>query len=96
MQLFVKDLEGNIVKGTPIRCTKPDRLEVIALPYVESRQLIVNKEYEIAINIFDKDDNKIYPSENILTKTTFGKQFDVIEVRARIYMFVYVTFRESI
>ena len=27
-QLFVKDLEGNILKGIPIRITKPHRIEV--------------------------------------------------------------------
>ena len=37
-------------------------------------------EYEINVNIFDEDDHPIYPSENILTKTTFGKQFEVIKV----------------
>ena len=43
-------------------------------------QLIVNQEYDINITIYDADDHVIYPSENILTKTTFGKQFDVIDI----------------
>ena len=46
-------------------------------------QLIVNHEYDINITIFDADDHVIYPSENILTKTTFGKQFDVIDISVR-------------
>ena len=30
--------------------------------------------------IFDKEGHEIYPSENILMKTTFGKQFDVLDI----------------
>ena len=40
----------------------------------------MNQEYDINITIYDADDHVIYPSENILTKTTFGKQFDVIDI----------------
>ena len=43
-------------------------------------QLIVNHEYDINITIYDADDHVIHPSDNILTKTTFGKQFDVIDI----------------
>ena len=43
----------------------------------------MNHEYDINITIFDADDHVIYPSENILTKTTFGKQFDVIDISVR-------------
>ena len=43
----------------------------------------MNYEYDINITIFDADDHVIYPSENILTKTTFGKQFDVIDISVR-------------
>lgn len=78
--LLVKDLDHNIVKGTPVRCTRPDRLEVLSMPHPESRQLVVGREYEIVVNVYDKENHKIYPSENILTKTTFGKQFEIIEI----------------
>eukprot|EP00090_Calanus_glacialis_P028282 TRINITY_DN45475_c0_g1_i1.p1 TRINITY_DN45475_c0_g1~~TRINITY_DN45475_c0_g1_i1.p1 ORF type:complete len:919 (-),score=251.02 TRINITY_DN45475_c0_g1_i1:238-2994(-) len=78
--ILVKDLEGNILKGVPIRTASPHRMEIKSHPYPESKQLIVNQEYDINITIFDKEDHKIYPSENILTKTTFGKQFDIIEI----------------
>ena len=43
----------------------------------------MNHEYDINITIFDADDHVMYPSENILTKTTFGKQFDVIDISVR-------------
>jgi len=78
--ILVKDLEGNILKGVPIRTASPHRIEIKSHPYPESKQLIVNNEYDINITIFDKEDHKIYPSENILTKTTFGKQFDILEI----------------
>ena len=78
--ILVKDLEGNILKGVPIRTASPHRMEIKSHPYPESKQLIVNQEYDINITIFDKEDHKIYPSENILTKTTFGKQFDILEI----------------
>merc|ERR1712013_79677 len=78
--ILVKDLEGNILKGVPIRTASPHRMEIKSHPYPESKQLIVHHEYDINITIFDKDDHEIYPSENILTKTTFGKQFDIIDI----------------
>ena len=78
--LLVKDLEGNIVKGVPVRIVKPHRMEVVAHPFPESKQLLVNHQYDINITIFDEDDHAIYPSENILTKTTFGKQFDIVDI----------------
>ena len=43
----------------------------------------MNHEYDINITIYDADDHVIHPSENILTKTTFGKQFDVIDISVR-------------
>jgi len=78
--IFVKDLEGNILKGVPIRTASPHRMEVKSYPHPESKQLIINQEYDINITIYDKEDHEIYPSENILTKTTFGKQFDIIDI----------------
>jgi hypothetical protein len=78
--LLVRDLEGNIVKGVPVRVVNAHRMEVVAHPYPESRQLIINHEYDINITIFDKDNHEIFPSENILTKTTFGKQFDIVDI----------------
>jgi len=78
--ILVKDLEGNILKGVPIRTASPHRMEIKSHPYPDSKQLIVHHEYDINITIFDKEDHKIYPSENILTKTTFGKQFDIIDI----------------
>ena len=50
-------------------------------------QLIVNHEYDINITIFDAEDHIVFPSENILTKTTFGKQFDVIDISVRTKLF---------
>ena len=78
--LLIKDGEGNIVKGVPIRTARPHRMEIQAHPHPQSKQLIVGQEYNITTTIYDKEDHVIYPSENILMKTTFGKQFDVLEI----------------
>ena len=32
------------------------------------------------MKVYDKNDRLIHPSENILAKTTFGKQFHVLQV----------------
>ncbi len=37
--------------------------------------------YNITVNIYDENEQEIYPSNNILTKTTFGKQFEVKQVK---------------
>lgn len=78
--LLVKDTDGNIIKGVPVRVVRPHRMEVVSHPFPQSKQLIVNHEYDINITIYDADDHVIHPSDNILTKTTFGKQFDVIDI----------------
>ena len=78
--LLVKDLEGNILKGVPIRTVSPARLVVAAHPHPESKQLLVNHEYNITVTMYDEDDHEIFPSENILTKTTFGKQYEVLDI----------------
>ena len=59
-------------------------------------QLIVNHEYDINITIFDADDHVIHPSENILTKTTFGKQFDVIDISVGTKIFPITRFLSSL
>ena len=58
-------------------------------------QLIVNHEYDINITIFDADNHVIHPSENILTKTTFGKQFDVIDISVGLEIFPITRFPSS-
>ena len=78
--LLIKDGEGTIIKGIPIRTASPHKMEIKAHPYPESRQLIVGQEYNITTTIFDKEGHEIFPSENILMKTTFGKQFDVLDI----------------
>ena len=78
--LLVRDLEGNIIKGVPIRTARPARMEIRSHPNPSSVQLIVGQEYNITTTIYDEDDHVIYPSDNILMKTTFGKQFDVIDI----------------
>ena len=78
--LLIKDKDGGIVKGVPIRTASPHRMEIRAHPHPESRQLIVGQEYNITTTIYDVDGHEIFPSENIVMKTTFGKQFDVLDI----------------
>ena len=54
------------------------------------------REYNISVDIYDEDEHRIYPSNNILTKTAFGKQFEVIEVNTEqhcyliLFCFLYI------
>jgi len=73
--IFVKNPEGEIVKGMPIRVTKAHSLTVKAHPNPESKQLILDHDYTVKVTVFNKEGREIYPSENILTKITFPKQF---------------------
>ena len=62
-QVFVKNAEGEIIKGMPIRIAKAHSLTVTAEPNPESKQLILDQEYTIKVNIFTKDERPIYPSD---------------------------------
>jgi len=78
--LFVKDKEGEVIKGQPIWVARPKKLVVNTYPYPESKQLIINREYDIKIDIYDKDDHLIYPSKNIMAWTQFPPNLEVLEV----------------
>ena len=78
--LLVKDLQGNIVKGVPIRTARPARMEIRSYPDPESVMMVAGRDYNITTTIYDEEDHVIYPSENILMKTTFGKHFDVLNI----------------
>ena len=78
--LLVKDLQGNIVKGVPIRTARPARMEIKSYPDPESVMMVAGRDYNITTTIYDEEDHVIYPSENILMKTTFGKHFDVLNI----------------
>jgi len=67
-QIFVKNPEGEIIKGMPIRVTKAHTLKIVSHPYPESKQLILDNVYEIKVEIYDKEERQIYPSE---VKNTF-------------------------
>jgi hypothetical protein len=78
--LFVRNAEGEVVKSVPVRITTASSITVTTLQDPESNQMILGNEYDVAVNIFNRDGRKIHPSENILCKTTFPKQLDVIKV----------------
>ncbi|XP_023322530.1 nuclear pore membrane glycoprotein 210 [Eurytemora carolleeae] len=78
--ILVHDAEGTIVKGAPIRVTSPHSMKIVSHPFPHSKQLIINRVYNITVKIYDENEQEIYPSNNILTKTTFGKQFEVKQV----------------
>jgi len=52
----------------PIRVTKAHTLKIVFHPYPESKQLILDNVYEIKVEIYDKEERQIYPSE---VKNTF-------------------------
>lgn len=60
-----------------IRTASPHKMEIFSHPHPQSRQIIVGQDYNITTHIYDQDGHEIYQSENIVMKTTFGKQFDV-------------------
>ena len=62
------------------RTARPHKMEIRTHPHPESRQLIVGQEYNVTTTIWDQEGHEIYPSDNILMKTTFGKQFDVLDI----------------
>jgi len=78
--VFVKNAAGEIVKGMPIRIAKANKIKIVAEPEAAGNQLIKGHDYTLRVNIFTKDDRPIYPSENILTKTTFPKHFEIISI----------------
>lgn len=62
MQIFVKNQEGEIIKGMPIRVTKAHSLKIVAYPNPDSKQLTLDNVYEIKVEIYDKNENLVYPS----------------------------------
>ena len=61
--VFVKNSEGEIIKGMPIRVSKAGSVTVTAEPHSDSKQLILGHEYTIKVNVFTKEGRPIYPSE---------------------------------
>jgi len=58
----VKNPEGEIIKGMPVRVTKAHSMKIVTYPDPDSKQLTVDHIYEIKVEIYDKNDNQIYPS----------------------------------
>jgi len=69
-----------VVKSCPVRVVSAASLAVQERKNPEGKQLILGNEYDVDITVYDRDGRKVYPSPNILCKTTFPKQFDVLEV----------------
>ena len=47
----------------PVRIVKAHSMTVTAEPNPETKQLILDHEYTVKVNIFTKDERPIYPSE---------------------------------
>jgi len=73
--VFLKNSEGEVVKGMPIFVTTAHKVNVTLHPHPESRQLIKNNEFDLHIDIFNKEEKKIYPSENIVMKVAYPAEF---------------------
>jgi hypothetical protein len=67
LQLFVKNTDGEVVKGMPVRVTTAHSITVTAEPHPDSKQLMLDNEYQIKINIFNKDGRPVFPSPVIYT-----------------------------
>ena len=65
--VFVKNSEGEIIKGMPIRVSKAGSVTVTAEPHSDSKQLILDHEYTIKVNVFTKEGRPIYPSEVLVS-----------------------------
>ena len=62
-QLYVRNMEGEVVKGQPIWVVRPKRIEILSHPFPKSKQLMNEHIYDIKVDIYDKDDHLIYPSK---------------------------------
>ncbi|CAB4064919.1 NUP210 [Lepeophtheirus salmonis] len=78
--IMVKNREGEVIKQVPFRITIADSLTIKAHPGGDQVQLLQEEEYEIKVEIFDKYKRRIYPSKNILCKTSYPGQFKVVEL----------------
>ena len=63
LQLYVRNKEGEVIKGQPIWVVRPKRIEISSHPHPESKQLLNQHTYDIKVDIYDKDDHLIYPSK---------------------------------
>jgi hypothetical protein len=62
-QLFIKSSDGEIVKSVPVRVTTANHVTVTIRQNPEATQVILGHEYDIEVNIFNKDGRKIHPSD---------------------------------
>lgn len=61
--MLVKNAEDEVVKRVPIRVTTAGHLTVTLKEDADNVRMILGNEYEISVNIFNKDGRKIHPSE---------------------------------
>jgi hypothetical protein len=55
--------EGEFVKAVPIRVTTAHSITVTSHPDPESKQLTFGHEYDIKVNVLNREEREIYPSE---------------------------------
>ncbi len=68
-QLLVKSREGEFVKAVPVRITTAHRVTVLANGDPEMKQLILGYDYDITVDISNKEERQVYPSEVSLANT---------------------------
>ena len=61
--VFLKNSEGEVLKGMPIWVTPVHKVDVTAHPHPESRQLIKKQDYDLHVDLYNKEGKKLYPSE---------------------------------
>ena len=60
--IFLKNKEGEVLKGMPIWVTTAHKVNITSNPHPESKQLIKGNEYDIHVDILTKEGKAIHPS----------------------------------
>ena len=61
--VFLKNSDGEVIKGMPVWVTPAHKVNITAHPHPESRQLVKKQDYELVIDILNKEGKRIYPSK---------------------------------
>ena len=61
--VFLKNSDGEVIKGMPEWVTPARKVNVTAHPHPESRQLVKKQEYQLVVDILNKEGKRIHPSK---------------------------------
>ena len=55
------------IPSADVHVVTPGSLSITCLPH-KTCQVLVDHEYEVLVEVFDRNNNKIYPSDNLVIK----------------------------